>query len=126
MRDRSENDRVLALAQHVGKPVVGGGDSHLLLASSVVSLTQAASFAEFAAEVKSGRAVSLVMPMHFAPLSWKIFLRVVYFMAHYRRIGYFRGQPVAELLAGRRVLLDPVGAASRGFLRMADLLRLIR
>ncbi len=44
MRGQEENDRVLQLAKHVGKPVVGGGDSHLLLASSVLSLSQAASY----------------------------------------------------------------------------------
>jgi hypothetical protein len=126
MRSREENDRVLELARHVGKPVVGGGDSHLLLASSVLSLTQAASYKEFAEEVKEGRAVPLVLPTFFAPLGWKIFLRVLYFMGHYRSIGHFRGQPVGDLLRGRTVLLDPVGLASRGFLRAASALGLIR
>jgi hypothetical protein len=126
MRSREENDRVLELARHAGKPVVGGGDSHLLLASSVLSLTQAASYQEFAEEVKEGRAVSLVLPTYFAPLSWKIFLRVLYFIAHYRSIGHFRGQPVGELLCGRTVLLDPVGVASRGFLSATSALGLIR
>jgi hypothetical protein len=126
MRSREENDRVLQLAKHMGKPVVGGGDSHLLLASSVLSLTQAASYQEFAEEVKEGRAVSLVLPTFFAPLSWKIFLRVLYFIAHYRSIGHFRGQPVGELLRGRTVLLDPVGFVSRGFLSATAALGLIR
>ncbi|MGA3080914.1 MAG: hypothetical protein ABSD44_05985 [Terracidiphilus sp.] len=126
MRSREENDRVLKLAKHVRKPVVGGGDSHLLLASSVLSLTRAASYQEFAEEVKEGRAVPLILPTFFAPLSWKIFLRVLYFIAHYRRIGHFRGQPVCELLRGRTVLLDPVGFASRGFLSATSALGLIR
>jgi hypothetical protein len=116
----------LQLAKHVGKPVVGGGDSHLLLASSVLSLTQAASYQEFAEEVKEGRAVPLVLPTFFAPLSWKIFLRVLYFIAHYRSIGHFRGQQVGELLSGRTVLLDPVGFISRGFLSATETLGLIR
>lgn len=126
MRSKKENDSVLQLARQVGKPVVGGGDSHLLLASSVLSLTQAASFQEFAEEVKEGRAVSLILPTFFAPLSWKIFLRVLYFIAHYRRIGHFRGQPVGELLRGRAVLLDPVGFVSRGFLSATSALGLMR
>jgi hypothetical protein len=126
MRGKKENDSVLQLARHVGKPVVGGGDSHLLLASSVLSLTQAASYQEFAEEVKEGRAVSLILPTFFAPLSWKIFLRVLYFIAHYRRIGHFRGQPVSELLRGRTVLLDPVGFVSRGFLSATSALGLMR
>ena len=126
MRSRDENDRVLQLAQRVGKPVVGGGDSHLLLASSVLSVTSAASFEGFAAEVKEGHAVPLVLPTFFAPLGWKIFLRVLYFISHYRRIGHFRGEPVSELLRGKTVLLDPVGLVSRGFLGAADVLGLIR
>jgi hypothetical protein len=126
MRSKKENDSVLQLARQVGKPVVGGGDSHLLLASSVLSLTQATSFQEFAEEVKEGRAVSLILPTFFAPLSWKIFLRVLYFIAHYRRIGYFRGQPVGELLRDRTVLLDPVGFVSRGFLSATSALGLMR
>ena len=73
MRSRKENDNVLELAQQVGKPVIGGGDSHLLLASSVLSLTQAASFEEFAAEVKEGRAVPLILPTFFAPLQLEAF-----------------------------------------------------
>jgi hypothetical protein len=126
MRGQKENDRVLELAKHVNKPVVGGGDSHLLLASSVISLTQAASYRDFAAEVKDGQAVPLVTPPYFAPLHWKLFLRVLYFIAHYRKIGHFRGQPVCDLLADRAVFLDPAGIASRGFLRLTAALGLIR
>jgi hypothetical protein len=126
MRGQEENGRVLALAKHVNKPVVGGGDSHLLLPSSVLSVSQAASFRDFAAEVKQGRAVPLITPTYFAPLRWKIFLRVLYFIAHYRQIGHFRDQPVRDLLADRMVLLDPAGAASRGFLRLTAALGLIR
>ena len=126
MRSREENDRVLELAKQVNKPVIGGGDSHLLLASSVLSVTHARSFRDFAAEVKEGRAVPLVTPAYFAPLRWKIFLRVLYFIAHYRQIGHFRGQPVRDLLADRAVLLDPIGVASRGFLSLTSACHLIR
>jgi hypothetical protein len=126
MRGQEENDRVLELARHVVKPIIGGGDSHLLLASSVLSVSQAGNFLDFAAEVKEGRAVPLITPGYFAPLRWKIFLRVLYFIAHYRQIGHFRGQPVRELLADRAVLLDPVGYASRGFLRLTSACGLIR
>ena len=126
MRRKEENDRVLELARQVGKPVVGGGDSHLLLASSVLSLSQAARFEDFAAEVKEGRAVPLIKPEYFAWLRWKLLLRVLWFIAHYRQIAYFRGQPVPEMLSDRRVLLDPAGYASRGFLRLVSAFRLTR
>jgi hypothetical protein len=126
MRRQEENDLVLALAKYVGKPVIGGGDSHLLLASSVFCVSQAGSFQDFATEVKEGRAVPLITPGYFAPLRWKIFLRVLYFIAHYRQIGRFRGESVGDLLADRAVLLDPVGYVSQGFLSLTSALRLIR
>jgi predicted metal-dependent phosphoesterase TrpH len=126
MRRREENDRVLELARQWHKPVVGGGDSHLLVASSIVTLSQAASFKDFIAEVKSGRAVPFVTPDYFAPLNWKLFLRVVFFMSRYRQIASYKGQPVAAMLEGRRVLLDPVGAVSRAFLSLVCALGLAR
>ena len=70
--------------------------------------------------------MSLITPMFDAPLSWKIFLRVLYFIGHYRQIGHFRGQPVSELLGDRAVLLDPVGYASRGFLSLVATLEVVR
>jgi predicted metal-dependent phosphoesterase TrpH len=126
MRRREENDRVLELAQQWRKPVVGGGDSHLLVASSVISLSQAATFTDFIAEVKDGHAVPFVTPNYFAPLNWKLFLRVLFFMAHYRQIASYKGQPVAAMLEGRRVLLDPVGGASGAFLSLVSALGLAR
>jgi len=126
MRRREENDAVLELARHWRKPVVGGGDSHLLVASSVISLSQAATFRDFIAEVKEGRSVPFVTPDHFAPLKWKLFLRVLFFMSHYRQIASYKGQPVADMLERRRVLLDPVGAASGAFLSAVSALGLAR
>jgi hypothetical protein len=126
MRRREENDAVLELAQQWRKPVVGGGDSHLLVASSILSLSQAASFKNFIAEVKDGHAVPFVTPEYFAPLNWKLFLRVLFFMSHYRQIASYKGQPVAAMLERRRVLLDPVGAASSAFLSLVSALGLAR
>jgi predicted metal-dependent phosphoesterase TrpH len=126
MRRREENDRVLELARHWKKPVVGGGDSHLLVASSIISLSRAASFRDFIAEVKDGHAVPFVTPEYFAPLNWKLFLRVLFFMSHYRQIASYRGQPVAAMLENRRVLLDPVGSASGAFLSLISALGLAR
>ena len=126
MRTREENDAVLELARQWRKPVVGGGDSHLLVPSSIVCLSQAASFKDFIAEVKGGRAVPFITPDYFAPLKWKLFLRVVFFMSRYRQIASYKGQPVATMLEGRRVLLDPVGLGSRAFLAMVSGLGLAR
>ena len=126
MRRREENDRVLELARQWHKPVVGGGDSHLLVTSSIISLSQAATFADFIAEVKDGRSVPFVTPHYSAPLNWKLFLRVLFFMSRYRQIASYKGQPVAAMLEGRKVLLDPVGYASRAFLSLVSALGLAR
>lgn len=126
MRTREENDAVLTLAREWRKPVVGGGDSHLLVPSSVLSLSRAASFKDFVAEVKEGQAVPFVTPEYFAPLNWKLTLRVLFFISRYRQIASYQGQPVAEMLKRRRVLLDPVGLASRAFLGAVEALGLAR
>jgi hypothetical protein len=126
MRSRGENDRVLELARQWRKPVVGGGDSHLLVASSILSLSRAETFQDFIGEVKDGRAVPFVTPDYFAPLRWKLFLRVLFFISRYRQIASYQGQPVATMLEGRTVLLDPVGAASRVFLGLVSALGLAR
>jgi predicted metal-dependent phosphoesterase TrpH len=126
MRPREENDRVLELARHWRKPVVGGGDSHLLVASSILSLSQAATFKDFIAEVKDGHAVPFITPDYFAPLKWKLTLRVLFFISRYRQIARYKGQPVAAMLEGRTVLLDPVGWASRVFLTLVSALGLAR
>ena len=126
MRTREENDRVLELARQWRKPVVGGGDSHLLVASSILSLSQAATFKDFIAEVKDGYAVPFVTPDYFAPLQWKLFLRVLFFISRYRQIASYKGQPVSAMLERRKVLLDPVGSASRAFLNLVCALGLAR
>jgi hypothetical protein len=126
MRTREENDSVLELARHWRKPVVGGGDSHLLVPSSVISVSRAATFKDFVAEVKDGHAVPFVTPEYFAPLNWKLTLRVLFFISRYRQIASYQGQPVAAMLDRRTVLLDPVGAASRMFLGAVSALGLAR
>src|SRR5271170_4291481 len=126
MRRREENDRVLELAREWHKPVVGGGDSHLLVASSILSVSRAATYKDFIAEVKSGHAVPFVTPDYFVPLNWKLFLRVLFFISRYRQIASYKGQPVSAMLQRRKVLLDPVGSASRVFLALVSALGLTR
>ena len=123
MRGREENDRALELAREWRKPVVGGGDSHLLRAGAALCVSNAATFRGFADEVREGRSVVLVKDEYFAPLRWKLSLRVLYFIANYRRIANFQAQPVSGMLARRWVLLDPIGLASRAFLAAMAALR---
>lgn len=126
MRGRKENARVLELARFVNKPVVGGGDSHLLLPSSALCGSDTNSYSDFVEEVKSGRAMPVVKSDYFAPMKWKLFLRTLHFMGHYRQICHFRGKPVATMLEHEPVLLDPVGKMARGFLNLTMALGLAR
>lgn len=119
MRSQAENLGVIALSRRIGKPLVGGGDSHLLLASSALCASKTGSYSDFIAEVKSGWTRPVVLPEYFAPHRWKMFLRVMYFIAHYRQIAEFRGEPVRTRLDGRWVLLDPIGAAARSLLALS-------
>jgi hypothetical protein len=127
MRREAENESVLELARHVRKPVVGGGDSHMLLAGSVLCGSRGATtFAGFMEEVKAGVAVPFIKSDYFAPLKWKLFLRVLSFIRDYRKIARFRGEPVSRMLEDQLVMLDPVSWAARLFLRFVSAAGLAR
>lgn len=125
MRSHDENRAVIELARRVGKPLVGGGDSHLLLASSALCASRATTYSDFIAEVKSGWSCPVVTGEYFSSQRWKLSLRVLSFMTQYRRIAEFRGQPVRTMLDGRWVLLDPLGHAAGGVLTLLDRLGLL-
>jgi hypothetical protein len=120
MRSHDENQRVIALASRSNKPLVGGGDSHLLIASGALCGSQAETYDAFVAEVKGGWSRPLLIPEYFFQQRWKMMLRVLSFIAQYRRIAHYRGEPVADMLAGRRVWLDPIGTTARSFLAIVD------
>jgi len=127
MRCRAENDDVLQLARHLGKPLVGAGDSHLLTASSILCASaDAVESHHYIEEIKSGRAVPLIKKDYFAPLGWKIFLRVLSFIAQYRKIAHYRELPIESVIGRDWILLDPIGMAARNFLRLASILGWLR
>jgi len=120
MRCHSENDDVMRLARHARKPLVGGGDSHLLEASSVLCASTMAMDASNCAEaIKSGLTMPLIKSDYFAPLNWKLTLRVLSFIGLYRKIAHYKGSPIQSMIGGRWILLDPVGGLARIFLRLA-------
>jgi hypothetical protein len=124
MRSSAENLRVIELARHVDKPLVGGGDSHLLMPSGALCASRAATYADFIAEVRSGWARPLVTREYFSSLRWKMSLRVLSFIAQYREIAQFRKEPIHAMLDGQRVLLDPVGTLAHLVLRLSHRLGL--
>jgi hypothetical protein len=68
LRPWDENRSVLALAHAEGKPAISGGDRHALEPNTVLNLTNAATFAEFAAEIRSGISEVLITPQYLEPL----------------------------------------------------------
>ena len=127
MRSRRENDGAISLAQRTGKPLIGGGDSHFLTASSALSVSRyARSMAEYIREIKEGQAVALIRKEYAAPMNWKIFLRVIGFIAQYRKIACYKERPIESIIGKNMVLLDPVGVLARIFLRLIETLNLMR
>lgn len=76
LRPRNENQRTADFACGWNVPVIAGGDRHGLEPSACLNLTNAASFAEFAHEVRQGRSHVLFMPQYAEPLAIRI-IRVV-------------------------------------------------
>jgi hypothetical protein len=61
-RSWRENGGARALSAERGLPLISGGDRHALEPNAVLNLTQASTFAEFAAEVRDGVSHVVVMP----------------------------------------------------------------
>lgn len=73
-RPWSENRKVLALGEDWGLPVVAGGDRHGAQPNTVLNLTSATTFAEFANEVRHARRSAVVLtPAYNEPLFTKQF-----------------------------------------------------
>lgn len=63
-----ENAEVVELAKAWARPLISGGDRHACEPAACINLTDAASFAEFAAEVRAGRSSVLFMPHYREPM----------------------------------------------------------
>jgi len=64
LRSWEENSEAIDLARAWQKPAISGGDRHGLEPNANLNLTHAASFAEFAAEVRAGASTVLFMPQY--------------------------------------------------------------
>jgi len=72
LRPWEENRMVLDLARDRGCTLVSGGDRHGREPNAVINLTNAATFAEFADEVRSGWSHVLFLPQYREPLGLRI------------------------------------------------------
>jgi hypothetical protein len=72
LRPWSENREVIALAEAVRKPPISGGDRHAVEPNANLNLTNAATFAEFAAEIRKGWSDVLVLKHYREPYALRI------------------------------------------------------
>lgn len=63
-RGWKENSRVADLAREHARPLISGGDRHACEPSACINLTNAASFAEFVAEIRSGYSSVFFLPQY--------------------------------------------------------------
>lgn len=71
-RGWKENAETIALAQTHSRPIISGGDRHACEPSACLNLTNAATFAEFVAEIKAGHTTLLFMPQYREPMALRI------------------------------------------------------
>jgi hypothetical protein len=97
-RSWSENKEAIKLADDYGFPIISGGDRHGGEANSMLNLTNAATFSEFAAEIRFDRVTELaILPSYKEPTV----LRMLETVADV--LKYYPGHP-----AGRRFWTDRI------------------
>jgi hypothetical protein len=72
MRPWRENRAVIALAEAVGKPILSGGDRHVLEPNALLNLTCARSLSEFVEEIRAGFSDVLILRHYREPYAVRI------------------------------------------------------
>jgi hypothetical protein len=67
-----ENAETIALARVHERPIVSGGDRHACEPSACINLTNAGTFAEFAAEIREGHSTVAFLPQYREPMPLRI------------------------------------------------------
>ena len=71
-RPWKENGDVIGLARTWSRPVISGGDRHASEPAACINLTNARSFAEFAAEIRAGCSSVLFLPQYREPMAVRV------------------------------------------------------
>ena len=140
-RPWKENTATIELARAHQRPVISGGDRHACEPSACINLTNARTFAEFAAEIREGHSSILFLPQYREPMTHRILEASRDILRTYPeypgrerwsdRIFYRGGDGVARTLAqiwrGRDPWLPSAAAAAVQFIgetRLRPALRL--
>jgi hypothetical protein len=83
LRPWDENQQVTRLAHALNRTLVSGGDRHGCEPASVINLTRAASFAEFADEVRAGASEIAFLLHHREPVRFRLLKSVIDIMKHF-------------------------------------------
>jgi hypothetical protein len=87
LRPWAENRMVVDLARECGKPLISGGDRHALEPNTVLNLTNAGTFEEFAGEVRDGRSSVLVTAQYSEPFALRILHNIEQILAEHETHG---------------------------------------
>ena len=71
-RTWAQNRGIFDLARQFGKPLIGGGDRHGKEPNAILNLTNAATFSEFAAEIRDGYSEILIASQYLEPFCMRI------------------------------------------------------
>ena len=77
LRPWRENSSVIRLARDWNKPVISGGDRHVTEPNACLNLTNASSFGEFAAEIRSGWSEVFLASHYRTPHAARVFHNIV-------------------------------------------------
>jgi hypothetical protein len=83
-RPWSENTAAIELAERLGLPLISGGDRHCLHSNTMINVTGARSFSEFAAEIREDKLSNIVvMPEYREPLASRQIKSMAQILGHY-------------------------------------------
>lgn len=87
LRPWTENREVLRMASDLDMPVISGGDRHAVEPNTVLDLTNAATFAEFAEQVRSGWTDVLITNQYREPFQLRILQNIQDVLRDYSNHG---------------------------------------
>ena len=87
LRPWGENASAIRLARDWAKPVISGGDRHVIEPNACLNLTNAGCFAEFASEIRSGWSDVFLASHYWTPYATRVFHNVLDVFRRYENHG---------------------------------------